>query len=394
MIYNFDKLSSRKGTDSVKWNQQAYEDLIPLWVADMDFPAPEPVVEALMKRVQHGVYGYAKIPEEYYDAIACWLRRRHGFVLEREWILPVDGVVPALSAIIHALTVPGDKVLVQEPVYHCFFSSITRNGCEVVSNDLVYDDGVYRIDFEDFEAKASDPNVKLFILCSPHNPAGRVWTKSELERLGDICLRHNVLVVSDEIHCDLVFEDNRHFPFATIKPSFLNNSITCIAPSKTFNLAGLQAAAVIVADPVWNQKVREAFLVNEIGMISPFAITGLIAAYQDGEEWLEQVLSYIWDNYSYLKSYLATYLPELSVVPLEGTYLSWVDCSILPVSSRKLGQMLLESEHLQVNVGAMYGKGTDNFIRLNLACSRATLEEGLARLRNVVLKLLEKQPIF
>src|SRR5690606_32497441 len=191
--------------------------------------------------------------------------------------------------------------------------SITRNGCEVVSNDLVYDDGVYRIDFEDFEAKASDPNVKLFILCSPHNPAGRVWTKSELERLGDICLRHNVLVVSDEIHCDLVFEDNRHIPFATIKPSFLNNSITCIAPSKTFNLAGLQAAAVIVADPVWNQKVREAFLVNEIGMISPFAITGLIAAYRDGEEWLEQVLSYIWDNYTYLKSYLATYLPELSV---------------------------------------------------------------------------------
>lgn len=390
MIYNFDKIISRRGTDSVKWNQQDYADLIPLWVADMDFPASQPVIEALTERVQHGVYGYAKVPDAFYDAVSGWSERKHRFQLQREWILPVLGVVPALSAIVAALTESGDKVLIQEPVYHCFFSSIERNGCEVVSNDLLYQDGQYKIDFDDFETKASDPKVKLFILCSPHNPAGRVWTKTELERLGEICLKHDVLVISDEIHCDLVFEGYQHIPFGTINPLFLANTITCIAPSKTFNLAGLQAATVIVADPLLNKKVQHAFLVNEIASISPFAITGLIAAYQQGEDWLKQVLVYIHDNYSYLKNFIAEHLPTLKVVPLEGTYLVWVDCSAFKLSSRKLGQMLLQDVHLQVNVGSMYGKGSDCFIRLNIACSRSILDEGLVRLKNVLLNLSEE----
>ncbi|WP_104381076.1 MalY/PatB family protein [Sphingobacterium sp. HMA12] len=390
MIYNFDKIIDRRGTDSVKWNQQDYVDLIPLWVADMDFSASRQVIEALTERVQHGVYGYAKAPDAFYEAVSDWSKRKHGFPLRREWILPVLGVVPALSAIVAALTEAGDKVLIQEPVYHCFFSSIERNGCKVVSNNLQYQNGQYTIDFEDFEAKASDPKVKLFILCSPHNPAGRVWTRAELERLGQICLKHDVIVVSDEIHCDLVFEGHQHIPFGTIDSAFLANTITCIAPSKTFNLAGLQVATVIVADPLLNKKVQHAFLVNEIASISPFAITGLIAAYQHGEDWLQQALTYIHQNYRYLKNFMDEHLPALKVVPLEGTYLVWIDCAAMEIPSRKLGQMLLEDVHLQVNVGAMYGKGSDFFIRLNIACARPVLQEGLNRLKQVLLNLPEE----
>lgn len=389
MIYNFDKTIVRKGTDSVKWNQQSYEDLIPLWVADMDFPAAQPIVNALVQRVEHAVYGYARIPDAFFQAIMKWSLHKHRFSLQKNWLIPVIGVVPAISALVKALTVAGDKVLIQEPVYHCFFSSIERNDCEVLSNDLVYREGRYTIDFEDFEAKASDPKVKLFILCSPHNPAGRVWTKAELERLGEICLRHRVLVISDEIHCDLVLEGYQHIPFGTISSAFLANSITCIAPSKTFNLAGLQVASVIVADPQLNKKVQQAFLVNEISSISPFAITALIAAYEEGEEWLDQALQYIHANYIYLNDFMTKHFPSLHVVPLEGTYLVWLDCSALGVSSRKLGELLLQEMHVQVNVGEMYGKGCTDFIRLNIACSRSVLEEGLLRLKAVFTNLLQ-----
>lgn len=389
MIYNFDKTIVRRGTDSVKWNQHDYADLIPLWVADMDFPAAQPVVDALAQRVQHAVYGYATIPAAFYSAVMSWSSQRHKFVLQPEWILPVIGVVPALSALVSALTSPGDKVLVQEPVYHCFFSSIERNQAQVVSNDLIYRNGEYTIDFEDFEHKASDPKVKLFILCSPHNPAGRVWTRAELERLGEICLRHQVLVISDEIHCDLVFEGYTHIPFGSISAAFLANSITCVAPSKTFNLAGLQVATVLVADPELKRKVQQAFLANEISSISPFAITGLIAAYEWGGEWLDQALSYIHANYLYLKGFMNEHLPALHVFPLEGTYLVWVDCAALGISSRKLGKLLLDEAHVQVNVGAMYGKGSDDFIRLNIACSREILTTGLLRLKTVFSSLLQ-----
>lgn len=389
MIYNFDKTIVRRGTDSVKWNQHDYADLIPLWVADMDFPAAQPVVDTLAQRVQHAVYGYATIPTAFYSAVMSWSSQRHKFVLQPEWILPVIGVVPALSALVSALTSPGDKVLVQEPVYHCFFSSIERNQAQVVSNDLIYRNGEYTIDFEDFEHKASDPKVKLFILCSPHNPAGRVWTRAELERLGEICLRHQVLVISDEIHCDLVFEGYTHIPFGSISAAFLANSITCVAPSKTFNLAGLQVAAVLVADPELKRKVQQAFLANEISSISPFAITGLIAAYEWGGEWLDQALSYIHANYLYLKGFMNEHLPALHVLPLEGTYLVWVDCAALGISSRKLGKLLLDEAHVQVNVGAMYGKGSDDFIRLNIACSREVLTTGLLRLKTVFSSLLQ-----
>ena len=389
MIYNFDKTIVRRGTDSVKWNQHDYADLIPLWVADMDFPAAQPVVDALAQRVQHAVYGYATCPTAFYSAVMSWSSQRHKFVLQQEWILPVIGVVPALSALVSALTSPGDKVLVQEPVYHCFFSSIERNQAQVVSNDLIYRNGEYTIDFEDFEHKASDPKVKLFILCSPHNPAGRVWTRAELERLGEICLRHQVLVISDEIHCDLVFEGYTHIPFGSISAAFLANSITCVAPSKTFNLAGLQVATVLVADPELKRKVQQAFLANEISSISPFAITGLIAAYEWGGEWLDQALSYIHANYLYLKGFMNEHLPALHVFPLEGTYLVWVDCAALGISSRKLGKLLLDEAHVQVNVGAMYGKGSDDFIRLNIACSREVLTTGLLRLKTVFSSLLQ-----
>jgi len=380
MRYNFDEVIPRRNSHSIKWDLAANDDVLPLWVADMDFRTAPPIIEALEKRARHGIFGYTKVPQAYYDAITSWFERRHHFGFPQEWTLYTTGVVSALSAIIKALTVPGDKVIVQTPVYNCFFSSIRNNDCEIVSNQLLYNDGVYTIDFDDLEVKASDPQVKLLLLCSPHNPVGRVWSRDELNRIGQICMDNDVIVVSDEIHCDIVFAGYRHIPFASLGDEFCNRSVTCTAASKTFNIAGLKVANIHAADTIIREKINKALHSNEVCEISPFAVDALIAAYNEGEEWLEELINYLYSNYLYLKDFFAEHLPQFPVLQMEATYLVWVDCSVLNRSSSAIAEMLLEKENVWVNAGTMYGAGGENFIRINIACPRKLLAEALQRI--------------
>ena len=384
MKYDFDEIIPRRGTNSYKWDSARDADILPMWVADMDFRTAPPVVEALRKRVEHGIFGYVRVPDAYYAAVTNWFARRHDWQIEKEWIIYTTGVVPALSAVIKALTVPGDKVMVQTPVYNCFFSSIRNNGCGMIANPLIYRNGTYQIDFADLEQKAADPNVKVLLLCNPHNPAGRVWTKQELTRIGDICIRNNVWVVADEIHCELVFPGHTYIPFASISQEFLMHSVTCTSPSKAFNLAGLQIANIISADTDIRTKIDKAININEVCDVNPFGVEALMAAYNDGEEWLEELKQYLFANYNYLRVYFEEYLPEFPVATLEGTYLVWADCSVLNQSSDETVKTLLEKEKLWVNEGSLYGEAGEGFIRINIACPRQQLIEGLNRLRRAL----------
>ena len=384
MKYNFDEIIPRQGTNSYKWDSAGDADILPMWVADMDFRTAPPVVEALRKRVEHGIFGYVRVPDAYYAAVTNWFARRHDWQIEKEWIIYTTGVVPALSAVIKALTVPGDKVMVQTPVYNCFFSSIRNNGCGMIANPLIYRNGTYQIDFADLEQKAADPNVKVLLLCNPHNPAGRVWTKQELTRIGDICIRNNVWVVADEIHCELVFPGHTYIPFASISQEFLMHSVTCTSPSKAFNLAGLQIANIISAETDIRTKIDTAINVNGVCDVNPFGVEALMAAYNDSEEWLEELKQYLFDNYNFLRAYFAEYLPEFPVSILEGTYLVWVNCSVLNQSSDEIIKTLLEKEKLWVNEGSLYGEAGEGFIRINIACPRQQLIEGLNRLRRAL----------
>ncbi|MDR1557571.1 MAG: pyridoxal phosphate-dependent aminotransferase [Tannerellaceae bacterium] len=383
MTHNFDEIISRRNTNSYKWDSAKDENILPMWVADMDFRTAPSVISALEKRVQHGIFGYTKVPAAYFDAVTGWLKRRHHFFVRKEWILFTTGVVPALSAVIKALTNPGDKVIVQTPVYNCFFSSILNDACEMVSNNLIYRNGIYTVDFDDLEEKASDPKARLLLLCSPHNPIGRVWTREELQRIGELCLRNNVIVVSDEIHCDLVYSGHTHIPFASISKEFLNNSVTCTAPSKTFNLAGLQVANIIAADEEMRRKIDRALNINEVCEINAFAVEALIAAYNEGEEWLEELKSYLHENYSYLVSFIRQNIPQLKVLPLNATYLVWVDCSSLEIPSGEIAKILLDKGKLWVNEGTMYGESDGHFIRINIATQRENLLKGLEIIRNI-----------
>lgn len=384
MMYNFDEIIPRRDTNSYKWDSASQNDILPLWVADMDFRTAPPVVEALKKRVEHGIFGYTRVPPAYYEAVINWFHRRHDWQIQQNWMIYTSGVVPALSAVIKALTEPGDKVLVQTPVYNCFFSSIRNNGCQIVSNPLIYMNETYRIDFKDLERKAADPKVKLLLLCNPHNPAGRVWTRDELTRIGEICLRNDVVVVADEIHCELVFPEHKYTPFASISEEFLMNSVTCTSPSKAFNLAGLQIANIISADEEMCRKIDKAININEVCDVNPFGVEALIAAYNEGEEWLKQLNRYLSINYNYLKAYFDQYLPELPVLKLEGTYLVWVDCSALKQSSEKIVNRLLQKGKVWVNEGNMYGDSGEGFIRINIACPREVLIEGLERIHSTL----------
>lgn len=380
MKHNFDLVPSRWNTNSYKYDSAPNQEIIPLWVADMDFPTAPVVQEAILKRAQHPIFGYVKVPESFYQSTMNWFARRHGWTIPRDAFIYTSGVVPAISAIIQGICKPGDKVLVQTPVYNCFFSSIRNSGCERVDSPLIYEDGTYHIDFEDFEQKASDPGVKVFLMCNPHNPAGRVWTREELTRLGEICLKHQVFVISDEIHCELVMPGYKYTPFASLCEEFMKNSAVCISPSKSFNIAGLQIANIIIADAEIQKKVDKAININEVCDVNPFGVEALQAAYTpEGEEWLMQLNDYIADNYEILCAFFQKELPQFPVTKLEGTYLAWIDVHSLNESSEQLEERLMEEQKVWINAGSMYG--TEGFIRINLACPRATLEEGLKRLK-------------
>jgi cysteine-S-conjugate beta-lyase len=381
MKYNFDGIIPRRGTNSYKWDSTADTDVLPMWVADMDFRTAPPIIEALSRRVEHGIFGYVSVPNTYYEKTIDWFSRRHNWQISKEWIIYTTGVVPAISAIIKAVTSPGDKVLVQMPVYNCFFSSIRNNGCELVTSDLVYADRTYTIDFDDLERKASDTAVKVMLLCNPHNPAGRVWTREELMRIGEICLRHNVFVITDEIHCEFVYPGHTYTPFASHSEELLQHSATCVSPSKAFNLAGLQIANIIIANEEIRCKVDKAININEVCDVNPFGVEALIAAYSKGEEWLNQLNVYLYENYLYMKEFCESHLPQFPITILEGTYLVWMDCSALHKNSEEIERLLLEKAKLWLNEGTMYGTNDDTFMRWNIACPRSVLIEGLNRFR-------------
>ena len=378
MNYDFDKIVPRRGSASVKWDSCPSEETLPLWVADMDFPAAPCIVDALRRRVEHGVFGYVRVPDSYYDAIIQWFRRRHGWTIEREWLLYTIGVVPAISAILQALTLPGQKVLVQTPVYNCFFSSIRNSGCQIVESPLVYENETYHIDFDDLQRKVADPNVTVMLLCNPHNPAGRVWTRDELLRVAQICLDNQVFVISDEIHNEIVMPGHRYTPYGTLGQQFLLNAAICTSPSKSFNIAGLQNANITIADPQVRARVDRAININEICDVNPFGVEALQAAYsKEGEEWLEQLLAYLHANYLFLCDFFRHHLPQFPVTRLEGTYLVWVDCSTLSSDSEQLEADLLSKAHVWFNAGAMYSTGKSAFLRINIACPRETLRKAL-----------------
>lgn len=384
MKYDFDKITQRRGTNSYKWDSTDDKEVLPMWVADMDFPTAPCIINALEKRVEHGIFGYTRVPEEYYDAVISWFSRRHHWKPRREWFIYTSGVVPALSAVIKALTNVGDKVLTLTPVYNCFFSSIRNNGCELDSCALRYEDNTFSIDYEDLERRAADPKTTLMLLCNPHNPSGRVWTREELRRIGDICIKNNVVVVADEIHCELVHPGFTYTPFASVSEEFQKHSVTCVAPSKAFNIAGLQIANIIVENDKWRQRIDKAININEVCDVNPFGVIATIAAYNEGEEWLNQLLQYIHGNYLFFKDYCEEHLPQLPVAPLEGTYLAWMDCRSLGIPSEELEEELMKEAKLWLNAGSMYGKEGEGFMRWNLACPRQLVKEGLERFSQFV----------
>ena len=380
MKYDFDTIIPRRGTNSYKWDTPEEENVLPMWVADMDFRTAPAIIEALQKRVTHGIFGYTKVPEAYYDAVVRWFESRHRWRIDPQWIVYTSGVVPALSAIIKALTAPGDKVIVQTPAYNCFYSSIRNDGCELSANNLVYWDGSYTIDFDDLEAKAADPKAKVLLLCNPHNPVGRVWTPEELRRIGDICLRNGVFVVADEIHCELTYEGHDYTPFASLSERFQQKSVTCVSPSKAFNIAGLQIANIVAADVEVRRRIDRAININEVCDVNPFGVIATIAAYNEGGEWLDALRKYLRENYEYLCRFFAERLPQYPVLPLEGTYLVWIDCRASGLGSDAATLRLQEQQKLMVNSGTLYGPGGEGFIRLNIACPRALLADGLERM--------------
>lgn len=383
MKYDFDKTIDRRATNSYKWDS-ATEGVLPMWVADMDFRTAPAIIDALQKRVAHGIFGYTRVPDAYYDAVTSWFSRRHGWDIDREWIIYTSGVVPAVSAVIKALTVPGDKVIVQTPVYNCFFSSIRNNGCEIVSNPLRRTADTYEMDFDALERCAADPRAKVMLLCNPHNPAGRVWTPDELTRLGNICLRNGVTVVADEIHCELVYQGFKYTPFASLSDAFLHRSVTCVSPSKAFNIAGLQIANIVAFDNDLRSRIDKAININEVCDVNPFGVAATIAAYNEGEEWLNQLVDYLHGNYEAMAEFCRRELPEFPITRLEGTYLVWMDCSSLGMSSDALEHALLDDARLWLNAGTMYGAEGEGYMRWNIACPRSVMLDGLNRFLNFV----------
>ena len=385
MEHDFSRPTERRGTDSYKWDSAPETDIIPLWVADMDFETFPGITEALQRRVAHGIFGYTRVPEAYYEAVCNWFGKHHGWHINREDIIYTSGVVPAVSAVIKALTLPGDQVIVQGPVYNCFFSSIRNNGCETVSNSLIYnkEELRYEIDFDDLERKLAHERARLMLICNPHNPGGRVWTRDELTRVAELCRKYGVRVVSDEIHCELTLYDNEYVPFGSLPDELSHGSITCCSPSKAFNTAGLQIANIVCRDAEVRNRIDRAININEVCDVNPFGVIALQAAYSDeGYEWLTQLRAYISSNYDLLRERFARELPKCKVMRMEGTYLAWIDCSELHISSDEIEDMLMHENKVWVNAGSMYGTEGAAFIRINMACTSELLNEGITRIVN------------
>ena len=382
MNYDFDKPVNRRGTFSVKWDVKEQE--LPMWVADMDFETAPEIQDAVRRRAEHGAFGYTLIPDEWYEAIQEWWEKRHHFHLEKEWLIFCTGVVPAISSAVRKLTTPAEKVVLLTPVYNIFFNSVVNNGRYVLECPLSYDGEQYEIDFQALEEALADPQTTMLIFCNPHNPVGKIWSAETMKRVGDLCRKYHVVVVSDEIHCELTDPGKEYIPFASVSEACRDNRITCIAPTKTFNLAGLQTAAVIVPNPYLRHKIWRALNTDEAAEPNVFAMTAAIAAYQKGGPWLDALRSYLYENKQTARTFLETQLPKLHLVPSEATYLLWIDCKELTEHAKELGRFLREKTGLYLSEGSQYGKTGETFLRMNIACRRAVLEDGLERLKQGV----------
>ena len=383
MAYDFDQIVDRRGTGSLKWD--VAEGELPMWVADMDFQTAPEIRQALAERLQHGVFGYGIIPDEWYEAYIGWWKERHGFTMEKEWLIFCTGVVPAISSMVRKLTTPAEKVLIQTPVYNIFFNSIYNNGCNVLQSPLAYNGKEYAIDFEDLEAKLADPQTTLMILCNPHNPVGKIWDRETLARIGTLCQKHHVIVISDEIHCDLTEPGKSYIPFASVSEACRNNSITCIAPTKAFNMAGMQTAAVSVPNPVLRHKVWRGLNTDEIAEPNAFAVPAAVAAFTKGGAWLDALRAYVQQSKERVVQFVAQELPQLSVVPSEATYLLWLDCGELGGDGAEIAQVIRRETGLYLSDGDQYGGNGNQFLRMNLACPHSVVEDGLRRLKAGIL---------
>ncbi|MBQ3635991.1 MAG: pyridoxal phosphate-dependent aminotransferase [Bacteroidales bacterium] len=381
--WNFDEMTSRRGSGCYKWDVDPYDDVLPMWVADMDFKTAPEITQSVIDRAAQGIFGYTKVSDAFYDAITNWYSRRYGSHVEKNWILYTSGVVPALSAIIKALTSPLDEVVVLTPVYNCFFSSIRNNDCNPVEVPLMRHGDSYEIDFEAFERAVARDRAKLFLLCNPHNPAGRAWSKAELRKLGEACRRHSVTVVSDEIHSGIIMPGNTFTPYINVGSDLAANSVTTSSSSKSFNTAGLQVSYIFSPREGFRKAIDRALNINEVCDVNPFGVEALVTAYNKCEPWLDDLCRYIYGNYELLKSFVDKELPELSVLRLEATYLAWIDIRRTGMSSSLMSKKLLDNG-LRLSPGNIYGNAGEGYMRINLATQRSRVEEGLRRLKKAL----------
>ncbi len=380
--YDFDKIIDRSSTYSIKWWGKKNE--LPMWVADMDFQTAPEILEALQKRLNNGIFGYTYIPDEWYKAYQNWWGKRHGLKIDKESLIFCTGVVPAISTAVRKLTTAGENVLIQTPVYNVFYNSITNNGRKILESPLVYSKGKYSIDWNDLESKLADPQTSLMILCNPHNPVGKICDKQTLSKIGNLCKKYSVTVISDEIHCDLTDPDKEYVPFASVSKTCADISVTCIAPTKTFNIAGLQTAAVMVPNKVLRHKIWRALNTDEVAEPNVFAVEAAIAAFTKGGKWLDALRKYIKSNKDRVRKFIASNIKEISVVPSEATYLLWLDCSKITNDSKALNDFIFKKTGLLLANGIQYGGNGQYFLRLNPACPRKLLEEGLSRLEKAI----------
>lgn len=379
MNYNFDIPVDRRNSGSLKWD--VAENELPMWVADMDFETAPCIQAAIQERAAHGVFGYTDISDVWYEAYQSWWQKRHRFLMEKDWLVFCTGVVPAISSIVRKLTTPNEKVLIQTPVYNIFFNSIINNGRQVLQSPLKYDGTEYHIDFADLEEKMADPQTTMMILCNPHNPIGKIWGKETLGKIGALAVKHHVTVVSDEIHCDMTAPGCEYLPFASVSEECSKNSITCIAPTKAFNLAGLQAAAVMIPNEHLRHKIWRALNTDEVAEPNAFAVDAVIAAYTGGMDWLDHLRVYLEDNKQAARDYVAEQIPQIKIVPSQATYLLWLDCTKMVGSASEAARFIREKTGLYLSEGSQYGGNGESFLRMNIACPHSVLQDGLNRLK-------------
>ena len=393
--FDFDQVIDRTKSNSAKWDKKVLErgfgdpDLLPLWVADMDFKAPQPIIDKLVQTAEYGIFGYSILPPSFFEAVLSWFKRRYGWDIDKKWLSQTPGVIPALDVAVNAFCNAGDKVIVQNPIYYPFYPVIENNGCRILLNPLKFSNNTYTMDFEDLEKKVKDPRAKMIILCNPHNPIGRVWTKKELKQLGEICIKNEIVIVSDEIHCDLIFPGYKHTNIATINEEFAQNSITCTSVSKTFNLAGLKISNIVIPNPKLRQTFKNTQANLGVGGPNLFAVAAMETAYKHEfcENWLDALLQYLKGNLEFLKAFVKEKLPQIKVIEPEGTYLIWLDFRELGLKPKELEKFMRGKAKVALDEGYIFGQGGEGFERINIACPKSILEEALNRIAEAIINM-------